>query len=391
MIRWGTSAWLGSLAVGAILAATVTFAGVEDRADAGRALPAPTLSTPPTSSPRPTTTTTTAPPDPCGAVAAGMSSRARLAQLVMVGVDPRGADDAVDQVRAEQIGGIFIGGDAVGLLSGGALGSVHATASLPLTVAVDDEGGRVQRVDQLDGELPSAREMVARYSPDEVRALAHKRGAALRARGVTMDLAPVVDTSDQPGRTVIGDRSFSPDPRVATAYALAFSDGLRAAGVAPVLKHFPGHGNTTGDSHLGSVRSPALDALRGTDLVPYRSLPEFGDVTVMVGHIDVPGLTDGRPASVSPAAYALLRGEFAFAGPVMTDDLGAMRAVTDLYDLPDAVLHALAAGADVALWSSGGRTGEVLTRLENAVASGELPQARVDEALRRVLHAKQVC
>ncbi|MEU5696714.1 glycoside hydrolase family 3 N-terminal domain-containing protein [Actinosynnema sp. NPDC020468] len=388
----GTSATLASIAVGAVVAALVTaFTGTA--VVPSRALPAPAspaAARPTSSSPAPTSTTSVV-ADACAGPIAGLTPRARLAQLVMVGVDPRGSLDALRVVRGEQVGGIFIGGDDVGLLSGNALAAVHEASTLPLTVAVDDEGGRVQRVDELDGDLPSARALAARLSPDEVRDTARKRGAALRARGVTMDLAPVVDTSDQPDRTVIGDRSFSADPAVTVDYARAFAAGLRDAGVDAVLKHFPGHGNTTGDSHLGEVRSPALDALRAKDLVPYRSLPSFGAVSVMVGHIDVPGLTDGQPASLSPAAYALLRDEFGFDGPAMTDDLGAMRAVTDRVDLPDAVTRALASGADVALWSSGGRVGEVLDRLERATGSGELPATRVDQALRRVLRAKHVC
>lgn len=330
-------------------------------------------------------------PDPCAARIAALPLRARLAQLLVVGVDPSGPADALAVVQGEQVGGIFIGGDDVGLLSAGALAPVHAAAALPLTVAVDDEGGRVQRLDALDGSLPSARRMAADMSPDQVRAVARGRGVALRERGVTTDLAPVLDTSGQPDRTVIGDRSFSADPNTAVDYALAFAEGLHEAGVTPVVKHFPGHGNTSGDSHLGAVTSPPLDALRAADLVPYRQLPRFGDVVVMLGHIEVPGLTGGLPATLSPDAYALLRGEFGFTGPAMTDDLGAMRAVTDRASLPDAVTQALAAGADIALWSSGGRVREVLDHLEGAVASGALPAPRVDEATRRVLHAKQVC
>ncbi|QQQ80622.1 glycoside hydrolase family 3 protein [Saccharothrix sp. 6-C] len=351
-------------------------------------------STVPSTTPPPSSTTVEPPPpvvDPCAEKIAALPLRARLAQLLVIGVDPRGPADALSVVRNEQVGGIFIGGDDVGLLSAGALAPVHAAAALPLTVAVDDEGGRVQRLDALDGSMPSARRMAADLSPDQVRAVAEERGRALRERGVTTDLAPVLDTSGQPDRTVIGDRSFSPDPDTALGYALAFAEGLHNAGVTPVVKHFPGHGNTTGDSHLGAVTSPPLDALRDTDLVPYRHLPRFGDVVVMLGHIDVPGLTGGVPATLSPEAYALLRGEFGFTGPAMTDDLGAMRAVTDRVGLPDAVTQALAAGADIALWSSGGRVGEVLDHLEGAVASGVLPPARVDEAVHRVLSAKQVC
>ncbi|MER5266015.1 glycoside hydrolase family 3 N-terminal domain-containing protein [Actinosynnema sp. NPDC002837] len=390
----GTSAMLVVVAVGAVVAGSlaVVTSALSDRPTRPAALSTSSSTAPP--SPSPSSTTVEPPPpvvDPCAEKIAALPLRARLAQSLVVGVDPRGPADALTVVRNEQVGGIFIGGDDVGLLSAGALAPVHAASALPLTVAVDDEGGRVQRLEALDGSMPSARRMAADLSPDEVRAVARDRGLALRERGVTTDLAPVLDTSGQPDRTVIGDRSFSPDPNTALGYALAFAEGLHNAGVTPVVKHFPGHGNTTGDSHLGAVTSPPLAALRDTDLVPYRHLPRFGDVVVMLGHIDVPGLTGGVPATLSPEAYALLRGEFGFTGPAMTDDLGAMRAVTDRVGLPDAVTQALAAGADIALWSSGGRVGEVLDHLEGAVASGALPQARVDEAVRRVLAAKQVC
>ncbi|SFQ43807.1 beta-N-acetylhexosaminidase [Amycolatopsis arida] len=327
----------------------------------------------------------------CGPVIARLSPRERLAQLLVVGVDPADPAAAADLVRAERVGGIFVGGDDPTLLTGDALAPVHHAATLPLSVAVDDEGGRVQRVDRLDGPLPSAREMARTMSPGQVRALAERRGAALRARGVTVDYAPVLDIGDQPDTAVIGDRAFSADPTVARDYALAFASGLAAAGVQPVLKHFPGHGHADGDSHRQAVVTPPLSRLRAHDLRAYADLADFGSAGVMVGHLTVPGLTAGEPASLSPAAYRLLRTEFGFPGAVVTDDLGAMRAVTDRYPLPDAVLAALRAGADQALWSSGGRVGPVLDRLERAVATGELPRSRVREALERVLLAKSAC
>ncbi|MEV0678742.1 glycoside hydrolase family 3 N-terminal domain-containing protein [Actinosynnema sp. NPDC050436] len=386
--RPGTRALLVSTALGALLAALLHDPG--HRVD-GHPVAAPGGAA--TTSQTPTTTrdpSPAPPPDPCPATVASLTLRHRLAQLLMVGVDPRGPADALDLVSAEQVGGIFIGGDDTGLLSAG-LDAVRGAATLPLQVAVDDEGGRVQRVDVLDGSIPSAREMAAAMTPDQVRVLARDRAAALAKRGVTMDLAPVVDTSGLPDATVIGDRSFSADPAVAAEYALAFAQGLQEVGTTPVLKHFPGHGNTSGDSHRGAVTSPPLDALRRADLVPYRDIARYGRVVVMLGHIDVPGLTGGLPATLSPEAYALLRGEFGFTGPAMTDDLGAMRAVTDRVDLPEAVRQALAAGADIALWSSGGRTGEVLDHLEASVAAGTLPATRVDEAARRVLSHKNAC
>jgi beta-N-acetylhexosaminidase len=324
-----------------------------------------------------------------------MSPRNRLAQRLVVGVDAAGPAAVVDTVRATQVGGIFIGGNATALLRNQALDKVQAVSTTPLAVSVDDEGGRVQRIDGLDGQLPSARRMAARNTPEQVRALALTRGKALAARGVTVDFAPVVDVGDQPANSVIGDRAFSADPAVVVRYAGAFADGLRAAGVLPVLKHFPGHGHASGDSHKGRVTTPPLAELRSTDLRPYEQLLGTGKVVVMVGHLDVPGLTDGLPTSLTPATYRLLRDDYRFDGLVVTDDLGAMKAVTGTFTLPEAVLTALAAGADQALWSSGAQdataVGKLLDSLEKALADGRLDPAANDRAVARVLEAKGVC
>jgi len=297
-------------------------------------------------------------------------------------------------VRAAQVGGIFLGGNATALLQNGALRTVQAAARIPVAVSVDDEGGRVQRIDALVGNLPSARRM-ARLPVEQVRDLARERGKALAARGVSVDFAPVVDVGNQPTGAVIGDRSFSADPAVAARYAGAFADGLRAAGVLPVLKHFPGHGHANGDSHKGRVTTPPLAQLRATDLRPYTELIPAGPVAVMVGHLDVPGLTDGLPASLTPATYRLLRDDYHFDGLVVTDDLGAMKAVTGTFTLPDAVLRALSAGADAGLWSSGASDAQgiapVLDLLEKALADGRLDPAANDRAVARVLAAKGVC
>jgi beta-N-acetylhexosaminidase len=125
--------------------------------------------------------------------------------------------------------------------------------------------------------------------------------------------------------------------------------------------------------------------------VPYRTLPLIGRTAVMVGHLDVPGLTNGVPASLSPAAYQLLRGTYHFNGVTFTDDLGSMVAVTAHYDLPDSVLLALQSGADMALWTTDSELPTVLDRLSAAAASDALPAARIDQAVTRVLIAKGVC
>jgi beta-N-acetylhexosaminidase len=204
-------------------------------------------------------------------------------------------------------------------------------------------------------------------------------------------MAPVLDTSSQGAGTAIGDRSFSADPATVIKYAGAFADGLRDAGVLPVFKHFPGHGRASGDSHEGLVSTPALSSLRGTDLKPYSSVLNGGKAEVMIGHLAVPGLTGGLPASLSPAAYTLLRTDYGFRGVTITDDLGAMKAISDRYPLPKAVLTAFQAGADVALWTSTEQLDTVLNTLQAAVDSGTLSRENVDESVARILAAKGYC
>jgi beta-N-acetylhexosaminidase len=369
--RLGTGARIGLVALALVLAAGLTI-GVSRLTEEWRP-------------PKP------AGPTPCGPMVAALPLRAQLAQRLMVGVNPSQPDSARAVVAATGVGGIFIGGNPTAILRDDALAPMRAASRLPVSVAVDEEGGRVQRIDQLDGSIPSARMMARTMTPAQVRALGAQRGRELKARGITVDMAPVLDVDGGPAGGAIGDRSFSTDPATVASYAGAFAAGLRDAGVLPVFKHFPGHGRASGDSHAGLVATPPLDSLRTDDLVPYRDLLGAGPAAVMVGHLNVPGLTDGLPASLSPAAYRLLRGELGFHGLVLTDDLGAMKAITDRYDLPDAVAAALEAGADVALWTSTDDLDTVLDRLQAAVASGQLPRSNVAEGAAHVLAAKGLC
>ncbi|MBV8349129.1 MAG: glycoside hydrolase family 3 protein [Mycolicibacterium sp.] len=326
------------------------------------------------------------------AVIAKLSLRQQLAQLLMVGVT--GIDDARAVVSNYGVGGIFIGSwTDLSMLPDGALRDLRAAPSpLPLAVSVDEEGGRVQRLKSLIGSQLSPRELVAQnVSVQEVHDIALRRGTEMRSYGITIDFAPVVDVTDAPDDTVIGDRSFSADPDSVVAYAGAYAQGLRDAGLLPVLKHFPGHGHASGDSHEGSVTTPPLSDLMTLDLNPYRELTVQQPVAVMVGHMEVPGLTGTDPASLSAAAYSLLRqgsyGGPPFTGPIFTDAL-SMGAINQRYKVPDAVLRALQAGADTALWTTTEQVPAVLDRLEQAVDSHELDMARVTDALGHVAAAK---
>ncbi|HEV7420834.1 MAG TPA: glycoside hydrolase family 3 N-terminal domain-containing protein [Mycobacterium sp.] len=345
-----------------------------------------------TAAPMPSGETPQPPPPPaCGdgpTLLAAMSTRDKLAQLLMVGVT--GAADARAVVAAHHVGGIFVGSwTDLTMLSDGTIPDIAASAGpLPLAVSVDEEGGRVQRLSSLIGSQPSPRVLAQTRTPQEVHDIAFDRGAAMRKLGITIDFAPVVDVTTEADDDVIGDRSFGSDPAKVTEYAGAYAQGLRDAGLLPVLKHFPGHGHGSGDSHLGDVTTPPLPDLQTNDLIPYRTLTTVAPVAVMVGHLEVPGLTTDQPTSLTPGVYGLLRtGEYGgppFDGPVFTDDLSSMKAISDHFGVSEAALRALQAGADVALWVTTDEVPAVLDRLESAVNAGELDMGRVDGSVLRV-------
>lgn len=349
----------------------------------------PTHAQPPTAKPV---------PPGCGVSAsflASMSPRDKLAQLLMVGVTD--AADARRVVATQHVGGIFITGwTDLSMMTDGTLTAIARSAGpLSLAVSVDEEGGRVERLSSLIGPAPSARVLAQHYSTDEVYQLALGRGRMMRNYGITIDFAPVVDVTDAPDDTVIGDRSFSDNPAVVTQYAGSYAKGLRDAGLLPVLKHFPGHGRASGDSHTGGVVTPPLADLETLDLLPYRTLATQAPVGVMIGHMQVPDLTGSNPASLSPAAIALLRkgtdyGGPPFNGPVFTDDLSTMKAITDRYSVPDAVLKALQADVDTALWVTDTEVSAVLDRLVAALAHNELSMPKVDASVRRMAEAKSL-
>jgi beta-N-acetylhexosaminidase len=332
----------------------------------------------------------------CGvpeSVLASISIRDKLAQLLMVGVT--GEADARAVVVSQHVGGIFIGSwtDLTMLKDRSLIDIAGSAGPLPLAVSVDEEGGRVERLSSLIGSAPSARVLAQTESPEQAYLLALDHGRKMRNYGVTIDFAPVVDATNAADDTVIGDRSFSDSPDVVIAYAGAYARGLRDAGVLPVLKHFPGHGRASGDSHKTEVVSPPLSDLKTLDLVPYRTLAAQRPVGVMIGHMQVPDLTGSDPASLSPAAIDLLRkgtgyGGPSFDGPVFTDDLSSMKAITERYSIAEAALKALQAGADTALWVTTTEVPAVLDRLVSALGRGELNKDKIEASVRRMAAAK---
>ncbi|MBX3271193.1 MAG: beta-N-acetylhexosaminidase [Sandaracinaceae bacterium] len=224
----------------------------------------------------------------------------------------------------------------------------EASARTPL-VAIDQEGGRVQRLRAPVLELPPMRALGARDEPALTRRAANALGRQLAALGINVDLAPVLDVDTNPDNPVIGDRSFGADPHLVARHGLAFARGLADAGVLACGKHFPGHGDTVEDSHLAlPALAHDMARLEAVELVPFRAaraeLP-----AMMTAHIVFRALDAERPATLSRRVVTgLLREQLGFAGLVVSDDL-EMKAIADHYSVPRAAVEAIRAGCDLLL------------------------------------------
>jgi beta-N-acetylhexosaminidase len=255
----------------------------------------------------------------------------------------------------------------------------------PPWISVDQEGGRVARFKRPFTEWPPAASLGRAQDEDLARRFARALAAELRAVGVNLDFAPVLDILTNPTNTVIGDRALAGDAALVGRLGAAIVEELQGAGVAACGKHFPGHGDTVADSHfdLPLVEHPP-DRLRAVEFEPFRAAVRAGVASLMVAHVLVPAFDEQRPSSLSPETIALIRDELGFDGVVFTDDLD-MRAIKDRYAVPEAVVQAVAAGCDTVLICSGQADTQVaaLEALVHAVEDERLPFARVEEALRR--------
>ncbi|HNT27196.1 MAG TPA: beta-N-acetylhexosaminidase [bacterium] len=250
-------------------------------------------------------------------------------------------------------------------------------------IAVDEEGGRVRRLPPGPYSLPSAQELAAMDDDafsEKVRALARE----LRRLGVTMDMAPVVDLRSGGEVSIVGDRAFSADPDEVARHAARYLSALRDEGILGVIKHFPGHGATTVDSHkeLPRIQKPYAD-LAAEDLLPYRRLAGTARF-VMAAHILIPEIDAELPASISPAWGGILRRELGFDGILMTDDI-EMHAL-DRWSPEEKTARFLAAESDILLVCSG--TEEVMRAhweaLVYAAERGTATRRRLEKTGERV-------
>ena len=269
----------------------------------------------------------------------------------------------------------------------------------PLIVSIDQEGGRVQRLRQpFWTEWPSMRRLGELDEAGGIlglngTALAEKVGRLigreLAACGIDLDYAPVVDVDTNPRNPVIGDRSLSRDPKRVARLGVALAKGLGASGVAACFKHFPGHGDTSQDSHQTLPRlAHDKSRLWEVELVPFVAAARAGVPTVMTAHVRFEAF-DRLPATLSPVSLELLRKDVGYQGCCISDDL-EMKAISEHWGVPDAAELAISAGCDAVLVCHTLRDQhDAIDAIARGARSGPLSRPRLAEAAARVLELQQ--
>lgn len=270
--------------------------------------------------------------------------------------------------------------------------ALSTVSQIPLFISVDEEGGIVSRLGNANigvTHLPDAATLGTENTTDEVYAYAFKLGNEIKILGFNMDFAPVLDINTNPDNPVIGKRAFGQDAETVSSYSLAFYKGLSDAGIIATGKHFPGHGDTTTDSHtqLTSIEH-SIERIQDIELVPFKNAINESIPAIMVAHINTPNISDdGLPASLSPFLISdVLRGDLAFDGLVVSDSL-RMKAITDYYQPTQVGVMFLKAGGDLILIPDDFEA--TYQGILDAVKANDITEERIDESVKRILTAKE--
>ncbi len=357
-----------------------------------------TLPSTPTASDSPLPTPT---PNACtnASVLATWSLNQLAEQTLVIPVSETDVTSITPEVQAGA-GGVILFGSTAPANLGEVLKTLTATApgGIAPLVMTDEEGGAVQRMANLVGSIPSARTMGASMTPAQIQALITTAAQKMRAAGITMDLAPVLDLDDGNGpndQDPDGTRSFSLNANTTAADAAAFAAGLTAGGVIPVIKHFPGLGQASANTDVKPATTLPWTTLEGAGLLPFESAIGAGAPALMMANAVIPGLTT-LPASISPNAITgEVRGQLGFQGLVLTDSLSAGALVDIGYNVPKAVVAAITAGADMVLYTAAAAsvaslTSSTVAAVVAAVGAGTLERSRLEDAVGHILTVKNV-
>ncbi|WP_319780561.1 glycoside hydrolase family 3 protein [Maridesulfovibrio sp.] len=333
-----------------------------------------------------------------------------IGQMVMVGfrgLEVKGENPVISDIRDSHIGGIVLFSKDCALnstvrnIAGPAqlaklTSDLQGYSDIPLFIAVDQEGGIIKRLTGEMGfpETPSAAELGNSGDVHAALRAGQVIGRTLKSVGINMDFAPVVDVNRNAANPVIAalQRSFSDDPRIVSRFAESFIDGLHSEGILSCLKHFPGHGSSRGDSHLGFT--DVTDSWNPDELYPFSKIISDGKADmVMTAHIFNARLDRKKPATLSrKVIHGLLRRKMGFEGIIVTDDM-QMKAVSGEYGFKEGIYRAVKAGADILLFGNNliyepGLGSKAVANLKKLVREGKITERRIRTSYERIMRAK---
>ena len=326
-----------------------------------------------------------------------MSLEEKVGQLVIVGADGYEINAHVEELIKEyHVGGFVLfkknikdARQLLDLLN--ALKETNAVNKIPLFLSVDEEGGSISRMPDEFMKMPTSQQIGEINSKSLSYQVGSIIGEELESFGFNMDFAPVLDINSNPDNPVIGDRAFGANENVVKELGIQTMEGLRSQNIIPVVKHFPGHGDTSVDSHVGLPRvNHDIDRLKNFELVPFAAGIKKEVEAVMVAHILLPKIDPNYPASFSRTIITdILRTDMKYDGVVVTDDM-TMGAVLNNYEIGTAAVESIKAGSDIVLVCHGYENEKTVPKaIKQAVESGAIPQERIDQSVYRILRLKQ--
>lgn len=325
-----------------------------------------------------------------------MSINEKIAQLMIVGFNGTSVNENLnDLVKNSYIGGVILFKDNVESLDGvteliNNIKLLNIENKIPLFISVDEEGGVVSRTPNEFLKLPSSLSIGAYNNENMSYKVGEIIAQELKLMGYNMDYAPVLDVLSNPNNTVIGSRAFGRDVDTVSNLGVSVMKGISENNVISVVKHFPGHGDTSVDSHYGlPLVEKSLEELKGLEFIPFQWAINNGADVIMVSHILLQSIDSENPATMSKKIVSnILRNEMNFDGVVISDDM-TMAAIMDNYDIGEASVKAINAGVDIILVCHGyDNEMKVLSSISEAVNSGEITEERLNESVYRILSLK---
>lgn len=327
-----------------------------------------------------------------------LSLEEKLGQMLIVGFDGYEVNDDFRKIIEDyKIGGVIlfkrnIQNSKQLLDLNNNIKMINSKNKLPLFISVDEEGGTVTRLPEGSTKFPS-NQVIGKINDKNLSyEIGNIIGTELKAFGFNMDFAPVLDIYSNPENTVIGNRAFGNNPKIVSTLGIATMKGLQKSKVIPVVKHFPGHGDTKLDSHIGlPVIDYPKERLDNFELIPFKNAINEGADVVMAAHILFPEIDNTKkPATLSKKILTdILRVQLNFEGVIITDDF-EMGAITNNYEIKDAAVESIKAGTDIILvCHTAEKQIEILEGLKEAVHNDEISIERIDQSVKRIIKLKE--